>query len=161
MYYLVKEPIIKPKSPNPEKELILFLEDIENTIKELKMEKPVERFLAYVITYDFLMQLALGNGSSEELFKSNRHISVLKNSIIFNYHGKKEDSEKLIVKQVGFEEWLFLRINLRDENFSYMAAMVIIKKKMRETIQKDSTLKTFSDLSDYITRIIYQTKKGN
>lgn len=161
MYYLNKEPIIKPESPNPKKELTSFLNDVEDTIKELEMEEEAERFLAYVITYDFLMQLDLGNGSSEELFKSDRYISILGKSIILNYYGKKEESVKLYIKQVGFEEWLFLRIALRNDNFSYTTAMITIEKRIRKTIQKDPTLKAFGDLYDYITKIVYQTKKGN
>ncbi len=142
-YIIPIDPIVISKRSNPEKELQLFIKEIEETIEELKMNSPLEKLIAYVVAFDCLMQINRDYPSAAEVMRSEMYISTLLISGVYNKRYHKINPEKFFLQKLSFEEWIILRITLRESNFSYRGAMDIITEKIKETIEEDKTIKSF------------------
>lgn len=160
VYSVRNDPIITPKRKNPGKELESFLSDIEEMMRDLKMVTPLEKTIAYVVSYDSLMQLGIGKGCPCACIMVNEmNIAVMMNTSLWKKHFKKINPERLANQKVVFEEWLHLRIDLRGEDFSYFEAMCKIQQKLQAVIKDDDDLIKFKKLSDHLHELA--TRKGN
>lgn len=140
------EPIIVPKRRRPIKELKSFIKDMEETRRDLRMCKPIERLFIYEITFDCLIKISrecpISWVIANENYISTMFISVRYKMLRGDF---KLKPEKFLTQLVCFQEWLNWRLILRDDDFSYNKAAEIIQKKIRAIVEKDHEIKVFHE----------------